>query len=208
MELEHVELTDRIYSRVKKMIFDQELLPGQKLLQEKLSADLGVSRTPLLKALHRLESEMLVESKPRRGLYVKKMSVQEVIDIFYVRSVIEGLSARLAAGRLNQNQIEKLRQLFLPFRGQQSIDISEYEKSDREFHDSIMHYSNNKIIPQLEMLSNIHLHAFQAGLLRPPEETIDEHFAIIEAMAMGDGISAEKAMRAHIDKSREALQNN
>ena len=208
MDLEHIELTDRIYSRVKKMIFDQELLPGQKLLQEKLSAELGVSRTPLLKALHRLESEMLVESKPRRGLYVKQMSVQDIIDIFYVRSVIEGLSARLAAGRLNQNQIERLRQLFLPFRGQQSIDRSEYEKSDREFHSSIMHYSNNKIIPQLEMLSNIHLHAFQAGLLRPPEETIDEHFAIIEAIATGDGMGAEKAMRAHIDKSREALQKS
>jgi DNA-binding GntR family transcriptional regulator len=205
MDIEHVELTDRIYARVKKMIFDQELQPGQKLLQEKLSAELGVSRTPLLKALHRLESEMLVESKPRRGLYVKEMSVQDVNDIFHVRAVIEGLSARLAAGRLEKKQIESLRQLFQPFVGQKPIDISEYEKSDREFHNSIMLFSGNKIIPQLEMLSNIHLHAFQAGLLRPPEATIDEHFSIIDALEAGDGEKAEQAMRSHIDKSRECL---
>ncbi len=205
MNLEHIELTDRIYARVKKMIFDQELLPGQKLLQEKLSAELGVSRTPLLKALHRLESEMLVESKPRRGLYVKALSAQEVIDIFNVRAVIEGLSARLAAGRLEKKQINELRQLFEQFVGQHTIDISEYEKADRQFHNSIMLFSGNKIIPQLEMLSNIHLHAFQAGLLRPPSETIYEHFAIIEALEAGDGARAERAMRDHIDKSRELL---
>ncbi|MBN1479274.1 GntR family transcriptional regulator [candidate division KSB1 bacterium] len=207
MDLEHIELTDRIYSRVKKMIFDQELLPGQKLLQEKLSAQLGVSRTPLLKALHRLESEMLVESKPRRGLFVKQMSVEEIIDIFHVRAVIEGLSARLAAAHVQNEHITFLRQLFQPFRDQHPIDYTEYEKADRQFHNSIMLYSGNKIIARLEMLSNLHLQAFQAGLLRPPEETIDEHFNIIKALAAGDGQQAEQFMRNHIDKSREALQN-
>ena len=68
-----------------------------------------------------------------------------------------------------------------------------------------MLYSGNKIIPRLEMLSNIHLQAYQAGLLRPPEETIDEHFAIIDAIAAGDGDRAEKLMREHINKSRESL---
>jgi len=72
--MEHVELVDRLYLTVKQMILDQQLVPGQKLVQEKLATELGVSRSPLLKALQRLESELLVESFPRRGMYVKQLA--------------------------------------------------------------------------------------------------------------------------------------
>ncbi|MEO0733057.1 MAG: GntR family transcriptional regulator, partial [Bacteroidota bacterium] len=68
--MEHVELGERVYLAVKKMILDQELKPGQKLVQEKLAERLGVSRSPLLKALQRFEAELLVTSIPRRGMLV------------------------------------------------------------------------------------------------------------------------------------------
>ena len=207
MEIEHIELTDRIYAQVKQMIFDQQLMPGQKILQEKLSADLGVSRTPLLKALHRLESEMLVESIPRRGLFVKKMSKQEMIDIFECRSVIEGLSARLAAQRLNAAELQKITQIFQPFAQQTGkLNVEEYAKRDREFHNTLLELSGNKVIPRLEMLSNIHLFAFQVGLVRPPEETLPEHLAIVDALQHHDAEAAEVRMRSHIEKSLESLK--
>ncbi len=207
MGIEHIELTDRIYAQVKQMIFDQYLMPGQKILQEKLSADLGVSRTPLLKALHRLESEMLVESIPRRGLFVKKMSKQEMIDIFECRSVIEGLSARLAAQRLSAAELQKVTQIFQPFTQQTGkLNVEEYAKRDREFHNTLLELSGNKVIPRLEMLSNIHLFAFQVGLVRPPEETLPEHLAIVDALQRHDAEAAETRMRAHIIKSLESLK--
>lgn len=204
--MEHIELVDRIYLEVKQMIFDQRLKPGQKLIQEKLSSDLGVSRSPLLKALQRLESELLVEKIPRRGMYVKSMSLKEIVDIFQCRAVIEGLSARLAAVLITKEQIRELKAYFEPFAQKATIDAQAYAIADRAFHTQIMKWSGNAVVMRLEVLSNIHLRAYQAGLLRPPEETLGEHFSIIEALEKRDGSLAEALMRGHIEESLAAFR--
>ena len=203
--LDHVELVDRIYDRVKQMIFDQELAPGEKLIQEKLASSLGVSRSPLLKALQRLESEFLVEKKPRRGIYVKSLSLSEIIDVFQVRSVIEGLSARLAAKHIQTEDIKCLRNMFLPFQKKKKIDPREYAIADRNFHHKIMMIGGNALILKLELLSHMHLKAFQAGLLRSPEQTLEEHLAIIDALEQRQEKEAEKLMRQHIERSLKNL---
>jgi len=202
--MKHMELVDRLYLTVKQMILDQELVPGQKLVQEKLAAELGVSRSPLLKVLQRLEGELLVESIPRRGMYVKEIDAAEIRDVFQCRAVIEGLSARLMAERATPGEISTLRDCFAPFATDVS-DVEAYARADREFHQLIMTYSGNAVVKRLELLTNIHLTAFQAGLLRTPAETLPEHLAIIEAIAAGDGATAEQRMRGHIEASGRLL---
>jgi DNA-binding GntR family transcriptional regulator len=187
------------------MIFDQKLKAGQKLVQEKLAEELGVSRSPLLKALQKLESDLLVENIPRRGIYVKSMSVKEIVDVFLCRSVLEGLSARLAATLVSAEQIKELKSLFSPFYRDRKIDAEKYAEADRNFHSQIMKWSGNAVIHRLEVLSHIQLKAYQAGLLRPAEETLAEHFAIIDALEKKDGPLAEQLMRRHIERSMENL---
>lgn len=204
--MEHLELVDRIYSEVKQMIFDQRLKPGEKIIQEKISAQLGISRSPLLKALQRLQNEMLVESIPRRGMFVKSIDINELIDIFECRAVLEGLSAKLTTEHIDTSQIQKLKACFEPFVGNENIDSEIYAEADRKFHAYILEWSGNKVIAQLEMLSNVHLKAFQAGLLRKPEQTLKEHLAIIKAMEEKDAEKAEAHMRNHILKSLEAFR--
>lgn len=199
--MQHLELVDRVYQEIKQMILDQDLVPGQKLVQEKLAAQLGVSRSPLLKALQRLESELLVESIPRRGVYVKQLAPREIRDIFACRAVIEGLSARLAAERSSVSDIKLLHECFQPFVGAKEIDPVDYAKEDRKFHRLILKLSGNAVIDRLELLTNIHLVAFQVGLLRPPEETLAEHLGIIEAIGKGESAKAELLMRQHIEDS-------
>ena len=199
--MEHLELADRIYARVKQMIFDQELKQGQKIVQEKLASELGISRSPLLKALQKLNAEMLVESIPRRGMYVKTIDMEELEDVFECRAVLEGLSARLVANRIRKDQLRKLKSCFKAFQGKKNINMEAYAKADRDFHGYILEWSGNKVIPQLEMLGNVHLKAMQAGLLRAPEDTLPEHLNIIEAIENGDGQKAEELMRFHIEKS-------
>ena len=177
--LEHVELVERVYASVKRMIFDQELMPGDKLVQERLARTLGVSRSPLLKALQRLESELLVESIPRRGMYVKGLSPAEVIDIFECRAAIEGLSAGLAAEHCTDEEAQGLRAIFEPYFRRRRIGKEAYARSDREFHDRVMVLSRNSVVRRMEMLNSIQLRAYQAGLLRPPAETLNEHMGII-----------------------------
>ena len=88
---------DEIIHIIKEMIENRLLMPGQKIPQEKLAADLGISRTPLISALKFLEQEKLVETKPRRGFFVRLFTIEEMISIFEIREVLEGLSARRAA---------------------------------------------------------------------------------------------------------------
>lgn len=203
--MEHLELADRLYLTVKQMILDQQLVPGQKLVQEKLATELGVSRSPLLKALQRLESELLVERIPRRGMYVKQLATSDIRDIFQCRAVIEGLSARLAAERTTPDQVAELRACFQPF-AQSTSNVEAYARADRKFHDLIMTFSGNAVVARLELLTNIHQMAFQAGLLRPPVETLPEHLAIIEAISIRNGPEAERLMRSHIEQSGKQIK--
>ena len=96
----HSDLSYPVYKKIREMILKNELKPGEKLLQEKLAEQLGVSRTPLLKALQMLEHELLVESIPRRGMYVKKLSVDEMNEIYEVREAFECMAVKLTIRKL------------------------------------------------------------------------------------------------------------
>ncbi|MDZ7722714.1 MAG: GntR family transcriptional regulator [candidate division KSB1 bacterium] len=203
----HTELTDHVYSRLKRKILDRELLPGQKILQEKLAAELGVSRSPLLKALARLENELLVESIPRRGMFVKKITPKEIIDILQCRAVFEGLAARLVAEHAASEDIQKLHKIFEPFQYQHDIDQAFYEQADREFHSCIINLCENDVIQRMRLLNNIHVLHSQIGLVRSPEETLSEHLRIISAIENRDDQAAESAMRIHIEKAIDKLKH-
>lgn len=172
-----------------------------------MANELGVSRPPLLKVLQILESEFL-ESIPRRGYFVRKISTKEIIDIFDFQEVLEGLAARLVADQANDREITKIKNCFRPFIGKSSIDEPKYEKADQEFHRLIKKHCNNVIVERAEMTANIHILAYQLGLLRPPHETLPEHQQIIEAIESRNGPEAEKAMRLHLRKSRLSLEKN
>jgi len=135
--IEHSELSQPVYQRLKEMIVNGSLLPGQKLKQEKLAAELGVSRTPLLKALQSLEHEMLVESIPRRGMFVKEISAQEIIDVYDCREAVESMALRLAIERATDAEILKMKKIFEPFSDTDKIDVKKYQKADENFHDLI-----------------------------------------------------------------------
>src|SRR5882724_9088302 len=109
--IEHSELSQPVYKKLKDMILMHELIPGQKIVQEKIAKQLGVSRTPLLKALQMLEYEMLVESIPRRGMFVKIMDWQEMVEVFDCRESLEGMAVNLLAQKKNPALAQKLQKL-------------------------------------------------------------------------------------------------
>ncbi len=205
-KIEHVELSRQVYRQIKKMILSRELEPGQKILQEKLADELGVSRTPLLKALQMLEYEMLVKSIPRRGMQVRELTMADMVDVFECRMVLEGLAAGLAAAKVTRDDITFFNELFSQF-DQKQIDLKSYERADQKFHAALLKIAGNKILQRLEMIGNIHILAYQKGLLRSPEETLQEHFAVIDALAAGDENRAEAKMRYHLQRSLDKLKD-
>lgn len=206
-QVHYFDLSFQAYERLKDMILKDQLKPGEKLLQEKIAAQLGVSRTPLHKAFQMLENEFLVESIPRRGIFVKKLDLKEIYDAFECREAIEGLAARRLAKSINQKDIDSLKLLFEPFKDYNAeIDHESYQRADREFHNTIIKLSGNQILLKLDVTGNILLRTYSKGLVREPNDTLLEHFAIIDALENHDGEKAEMLVRMHIRKSMAYLE--
>ncbi len=207
----HENLDQKVYSILKQMITDRKLLPGEKIPQEKLAQDLGISRTPLVNALKYLEKEKLVEAKPRRGFFVRLFSKSEMINIFELREVLEGLATRRAASQITDEQMNKLRGFFRQFDATEPItDIVAYSREDREFHNYISELGSKEFLKSVLHSYNIISFSYQIttteGLVRHPNDTIAEHLAIIEAICNKDSEGAESLMRAHLRKAIDTIK--
>jgi len=208
---EYENLDQKIYQVIKQMIEDRSLLPGKKIPQEKLAKDLGVSRTPLISALKFLEHEKLVEVKPRRGFFVRLFTIREMMGIFEIREVLEGLAARRAAECISDKECDTLKQIFIKFIDQKKItDISAYSKADRKFHTLITKIASREFLATMLQTFNIISLAYQnitrEGLVRHPDDTIKDHIAIIEAICSRDPNRAEELMRDHFKKAIDILR--
>ncbi len=203
MKLVSDELGQKAYRKVKNMILTKQLLPGQKIVQDKLAEDLGISRTPLRSALQMLEGENLVESLPRRGVVIKQFTDEEVVEIYDCRMALEGTAVRLFTERANP---AKLRKLFEPFQGDSTeIDLVAYQKADSQFHSHIISKCGNGYLAKLFHQGNLLVFIDLIGLVRPPEETLSEHLAIISAIEQKDANLAEQLAKDHLVKSKELI---
>ena len=209
----HANLDQKAYQIIKQMIIERKLLPGEKIPQEKLAQELGISRTPLVSALKYLEKEKLVEAKPRRGFFVRYFTKLEMVSIFELREVLEGLAARRAALCINEIQSHKLRGFFKSFSKTDAImDIGAYAKEDRSFHNYVTEIGAKEFLKSMLQTFNIISFSYQVvsseGLVRPPNETIEEHLSIIDAICIKNAIKAEEMMREHFKKSIARLKQD
>ena len=203
---EHENLDQKVYEILKEMIIDRQMLPGDKIPQEKLAQELGISRTPLVSALKFLEHEKLVKSKPRRGYFVRLFSKEEMVNIFELREVLEGLAARRAAASINGEEIAVLFCFFNGFSDSGDItDVKAYAREDRRFHKFVSEIGAKEFLKSVLQTCNIITASYQylspEGLVRPPNETIKEHLAVINAIGNRDPDAAEALMREHLKKS-------
>jgi DNA-binding GntR family transcriptional regulator len=210
---EHENLDQKAYEIVKKLIIDRKVLPGEKIPQEKLAQELGISRTPLVSALKFLEHEKLVESKPRRGFFVRLFTKHEMISILELREVLEGLAARRAATNISEIQIDKLNSFFRQFADSTDItDIKAYATEDRRFHNFITEIGAKEFLKSILQTYNIiyasYMFLSSEGLVRTPNETIREHIEVINAIRQRDPDTAEKLMRQHLNKSIASLKQD
>jgi len=209
---EYENLDQKAYQVIKDMIIERVLQPGQKIPQEKLAEELGISRTPLVNALKFLEHEKLVQVLPRRGYFVRLFTQKEMIYIFELREVLEGLAARRACQEITEEQIQVLNGFFNKFRGLNEInDFKTYAKEDRAFHNYIVEIGAKEFLKSFLQTYNIIVFSYQLngaaeGLVRPPGDTIDEHLAIMEAINNRNPGQAEDLMRLHLRRSLESLK--
>ncbi len=207
MKITNDELGNQAYKKVKNMILTKKLRPGQKIVQDKLAADLGISRTPLRTALQMLEAESLVESLPRRGMIVKEFSDSEIIEIYDCRMALEGTAIRLFTENCTKTDINNLKKLFQPFdQNTKELDSSLYQIADMEFHNTIIEKCGNSFLARLFKKGNLLEFIDLIGLKRPATETLSEHLNIIAAVEKKDTDVAEQLIKEHLKKSKIRIQ--
>lgn len=204
--IENKILTQHVYERIRQMIADGALAPGERINRKELEETLGVSQTPINDALSRLAGERFIEQESRRGYYVKGVSAEEMIHLFEYRAATEGMAARLCAESAAQKEREKLKNYFGDF----ELPIPEerrpeYRQRDAAFHRHILELADNPMLAEMNDAHGYMIKSYQKGLLRDPNETLQEHLEIVAAIVAGDPSRAQESMSRHLLRTRDHL---
>ena len=204
-KIEYQDLSYKAYLQLKELIISGNLKAGEKIPQEHIARKLGISRMPLHKAFQMLENELLVESIPRRGIFVKETNLREIADAFECREALEMVACHRLVETASDEDIDQLEDLFTPFKNRSKIDLIEYQQADQQFHGLFIKLTGNKMLMRMEVIGNVLVNSYRKGLIRKPKETLSEHFAIIDALRNRDALKAEKIIREHSAKSRMVI---
>ncbi|RKX85127.1 MAG: hypothetical protein DRP57_04440 [Spirochaetes bacterium] len=201
-------LGNLVYGKIKLMILNGALKPGQKINKKELTEQLSVSQTPVNEAIIRLTGEGLIEQQERKGFFIKIFTYQDLKEFFAIRAGMEGVALRLCVEEQPDNTLDKLTHFFDNF--SLPLDENEYKKylkADQEFHQKIIELSRNSIIINFNKNFDFIMKSYQKGLIRPPEETLPEHKAIVKAVRNRDSEKAQQLLIEHHLKSRKVIKD-
>lgn len=200
--LSHRTLRQAVAEEIRGMILSGRLQPGERLVEDKLAETLGVSRNPVREAIRSLEATGLVEVEPRRGAYVCRVDVDDVRQLLELRGLIEGYAAELAAARHRPEHIAALDDCIA--RGDAasvSNDNVEAAESHRDFHLTIEEAAGNRYLEEV-VAPLRHRTEMVFSLLVETRGHLawDEHRAIRDAIAAGDGALARERVVDHLSR--------
>jgi DNA-binding GntR family transcriptional regulator len=202
-------LRDAAYDAIKHRVITCAFRPGEYINELQLSTLLKIGRTPVHQALDRLMVEGMVEVIPRKGVIVKPVSLNEVLQIIEVRLINEPFGARIAAEQANDADLNELADVIARARHWASLrNVENLMLLDREFHFLIARATKNDVMS--ELLRNLHERSLRFWFLslnapKQYEKVQDEHAAILDAIRKRDPDKAEAAMRRHIESFRTSV---
>jgi len=197
---------DFVYESLRDAISEGRIACGERVREEEIARNLGVSRTPVREALQRLHERGLLIFGAGRGLVVAELSQQQVVELYSMREILEGSAARFAAQHATAPEIAML------YRIQQELNAAAHDPAlvvalNRRFHRAIYEAAHNRYL--MQTLDNLHdsfalLHSNTSRLTRRRRESDQEHRNIIAAIEKHDPDLAEKAAREHILQAQRA----
>ena len=189
--------TSWIHSTLRNWIISKKLEPGEKINQLKIADELKVSRTPVVKALHKLATEGLVDNLPQRGFYVHHLTIKELYELFILRESLEVIVIRDVAKNRRSNDLKKIKYFFKEFINVAEIDTEKYREQDKQFHNILFDICTNELAKRINDNYQVLNKTFLSGLVRSPKETIKEHLKIINAIEKRDIQLASQAIAIH-----------
>lgn len=204
-----VSQNEQAYALLQERLTTLAYKPGDYLNTATLMEALGLGRTPINHALHRLSTEGLVQIIPRKGVMVSPLSIDDALDLIDVRMVNETLCVRLAAARMTPSKLAEIRVLADRFDAAVADrDMTRIMNSDRLFHEAIAAASNNPLL--IEFLKVLHARSQRFWALSLSAEghlaeVSAEHQTILAALTQGSVEKAEEAVQSHVTSFRRSL---
>jgi len=203
-----ISVRQRAYEHLKSAILSGRLDPGKRLAEEHLAEELGVSRTPVREALHKLELEGLIKPLETRGFIVSKDSKEEIEELFDMRAILEGYGLRVISEKVSENLLEQLNKLIE--NAEEALkrkQLREVFRWNTQFHDTLHRMvSEKKRLHRLLVNVRKYVLRYREDTLQYPDggrRALDGHHKIVMALRLKDPDLCERVMREHIQEAKE-----
>lgn len=202
-------LREEVYESLKKSILHGKLKAGQRLIEEQLAHQVGISRTPVREAFHKLERDDLVTRLPKGGFAVREFTKEDVEEIFGIRSALESYAAYLATLHISPERMATLEKKVSE--SEHALKSGEEEKVvelHTEFHDLL--YKSCKSKKLIEMINNFrdYFYRYRAALLHTEDgmnASTQDHRRMLEAMKNKNPRLVERLVRKHLERGKELI---
>ena len=209
-------LTSAVQAEIERLILAGDLAPGAKLTEAMLADRLGVSRGPIREAFRILEEAGLVRLEKNRGVFVRSIPLQEAMEIYDLRAMVDESAGRALAERITPDQLKQLRTMVeqmerLVKDGHNTSASDDYHALNLAFHDCIVDFVGNRKLIDLYRRLVKELSLFRRANLADGQQipvSVQEHRAILKAIAAGDADGAARTLRAHVLESKERTLKN
>lgn len=206
---EFLPLRDVVFNTLRQAILTGELKPGERLMEIHLANRLGVSRTPIREAIHKLELEGLVTMIPRRGAEVAQITEKSMNDVLEVRRALDALCAELACDRITPEELNHLKKACEEFESAvKSKDLKLVAQTDVALHESIVRATGNQRLIQLVQNLSEQMYRYRFEYIKDTSQhqtLIEEHRIIYQSIVNKQKDIAAQAAMTHIDNQKIAI---
>ena len=203
-------LQDEVVARIKRMIESGALLPGSRIPERQLCAQLGVSRTPLREAFQVLSARGILELQPGRGAVVRRLPPDEIDQMFEVLEVLEALAAERACGAMSDAALARVRTLHdRMMAAYRARNRTRFFALNEEIHDEIVRASGSPVLARVcaSLGDQVRRIRYMSQITDAQWKiAVREHEAIIKSLEARDARAAGKILREHIRTKRNRVK--
>jgi len=209
--LKRENLSNQVFEQIKEMIVRGEIPAGKRMIENEIAKSMGISRTPVREAVHKLEAEGLLDPLPKGGYVVRGLDISDIEEIFEIRSILESFASYLAAHRHSNKEIVPLEEKMEEFQKYlDKHDLNELAKINTDFHELL--YALSKSPRLVKMIHNLRdeIYFLRKIILQSVDMarlSNKDHKEIIKAIKKREAKKVESLMRDHILRGKEFVIN-
>jgi DNA-binding GntR family transcriptional regulator len=202
-------LREEVYESLRKSILHGKLKGGQRLIEEQLANQIGISRTPVREAFHKLERDELVTRLPKGGFAVRKFTKEDVEEIFGIRNALESYAAYLATLNISPEKVatlgKKVEEAEIALK---KGDFDKVVQLNTEFHDTIFKFCKSRKLIEMVSYFREYFFPYRSPMLQSKDgyhSSIQDHRQMLEAMKKKNARVMEKLVRKHLNLGKDIV---